>query len=152
MAKKKEIPLYCKGSLSIAEAVIYTGINRYKLYEMTSREDCPFVLWVGHKRLIKRTVFDEYIRTLDISNELESGIPIDWNIERKPYINRETRMPIWRRISISVEEASAYSGIGKEKIYEITAKEHCPFVLWSGSRRLIKKEAFEDYLSKSFSI
>ncbi|WP_133529360.1 excisionase [Aminicella lysinilytica] len=39
----------------------YTGIGRDKLYEMTNREDCPFVLWIGNRRLIKREVFDKCI-------------------------------------------------------------------------------------------
>lgn len=57
----KTVPLWHKSTLSIAEAVYYTGISRDKLYEMTDRENCPFVLWLGNKRRIKRRVFDEYI-------------------------------------------------------------------------------------------
>lgn len=61
---KYEVPLWHKTNLSIAEAVAYTGIGRDKLYEMTSRENCPFVLWIGNRRLIKRQVFDEYIANM----------------------------------------------------------------------------------------
>jgi len=60
-APKYEVPLWHKSNLSIEEATAYTGISRDKLYEMTNREDCPFVLWIGNRRLIKRQVFDEYI-------------------------------------------------------------------------------------------
>ena len=42
----------------------YTGIGRDKLYEMTSLADCPFVLWVGNRRMIKRRIFDEYIEQM----------------------------------------------------------------------------------------
>ena len=59
--KKYEIPLYEKPFLSIEEASIYTGIGTGKLYELTNPEDCPFVLWIDNRRLIKRRVFDEYI-------------------------------------------------------------------------------------------
>ena len=58
---KFDIPIWHKTNLTIEEAIIYTGIGRDKLYEMTNREDCPFVLWIGNRRLIKRKVFDEYI-------------------------------------------------------------------------------------------
>ncbi|MDD3416974.1 MAG: excisionase [Lachnospiraceae bacterium] len=61
MGKKNDIPLWHKTNLSIEEAIIYTGIGRNKLYELTSKEDCPFVLWVGNKRLVKRVAFDEYV-------------------------------------------------------------------------------------------
>ena len=49
---------------TIDEAAAYSGISRDKLYEMTNRENCPFVLWIGHRRLIKRQVFDEYIANM----------------------------------------------------------------------------------------
>ena len=58
---KYEVPLWHKSNLTIDEAVACSGIGRGKLYDMTSREDCPFVLWVGNRRMIKRRVFDEYI-------------------------------------------------------------------------------------------
>ena len=61
---KYEVPLWHKTNLSIDEAVAYTGIGRAKLYEMTNREDCPFVLWIGNRRVIKRQVFDEYIANM----------------------------------------------------------------------------------------
>ena len=56
-----QTPIWEKACLTIEEATAYTGISRDKLYEMTNREDCPFVLWIGNRRLIKRQVFDEYI-------------------------------------------------------------------------------------------
>ncbi|NCD03991.1 MAG: helix-turn-helix domain-containing protein [Clostridia bacterium] len=55
------VPLWHKSTLTIAETVIYSGIGRGTLYKMTDREDCPFVLWIGNKRRIKRRAFDEYI-------------------------------------------------------------------------------------------
>ena len=61
---KYEVPLWHKTNLSIDEAVAYTGIGRAKLYEMTNREDFPFVLWIGNRRVIKRQVFDEYIANM----------------------------------------------------------------------------------------
>ena len=48
----------------VEEAAEYTGIGRDKLYEMTSLADCPFVLWVGNRRMIKRRIFDEYIEQM----------------------------------------------------------------------------------------
>ena len=59
--EKYEVPIWFKSNLSIEEAVAYTGIGRDKLRELTSREDCQFVLWIGNRRLIKRKQFDEYI-------------------------------------------------------------------------------------------
>lgn len=60
-----QVPLWHKLNLSIDEAVVYSGIGRAKLYEMTNRADCPFVLWIGNRRVIKRQAFDEYILKAD---------------------------------------------------------------------------------------
>ena len=59
--KKYYVPIWKKSNLTIDEAVAYSGIGRDKLRDMTSKEDCPFVLWIGNKRMIKRRVFDAYI-------------------------------------------------------------------------------------------
>ncbi len=61
---KIEIPIWEKTTLSIAEASAYSGIGQTKIRRMASREDCPFVLWVGHKCLIKRKPFEEYLEGL----------------------------------------------------------------------------------------
>ena len=60
----ENVPGQVKTYLTIDEATAYTGIGRDKLYEMTSQEKCPFVLWVGNRRMIKRRVFDEYIEKM----------------------------------------------------------------------------------------
>lgn len=62
------VPIWIKPYLTIEEAAEYTGIGRDKLYEMTSLADCPFVLWVGNRRMIKRRIFDEYIEQI-LKNE-----------------------------------------------------------------------------------
>ena len=57
----KEVPIQNKSNLTIEEAVLYSGIGRNKLRELTNDEHCQFVLFVGTKRLIKRRKFDEFI-------------------------------------------------------------------------------------------
>ena len=59
--RKFDIPIWRKANLSIEEAAAYSGIGMAKLYEMTESEDCPFVLWIDSRRMIKRKAFDEYI-------------------------------------------------------------------------------------------
>lgn len=60
-----EVPIWFKLNITVEEAISYSGIGRDKIYELTNREDCPFVLWIGTKRLIKRKKFDEYIETVN---------------------------------------------------------------------------------------
>lgn len=62
--KKYDVPIWCKTNLTVDEAVEYSGISRAGLLKMTNQYDCPFVLRLGHRRLIKRRAFDEYITKL----------------------------------------------------------------------------------------
>ena len=61
-------------------------------------------------------------------------------------------VPIWEKANLTLEEAAAYFGIGINKIRQLTNEKNCPFVLWCGSKRLNKRKAMEDYLSKEYSI
>ncbi len=61
-------------------------------------------------------------------------------------------IPLWNKLNLSVTEASIYSNISTTKIYEMTEKPDCPFVIWIGSRRIIKRKAFEEYLARQYSI
>ncbi|MEE0840007.1 excisionase [Ruminococcus sp. JL13D9] len=61
-------------------------------------------------------------------------------------------VPIWERSTLTVEEAAAYSGIGRNKLRSITDKEDCDFVLWVGSKRLIKRKLLDKFIDESYSI
>lgn len=61
-------------------------------------------------------------------------------------------VPIWHKSNLTLEEAAAYSNIGMHKLREITDDEDCSFVLWIGSKRLIKREQFDKYLSSTYSL
>ena len=59
--KENPVQIWEGTTLTLMEAVQYTGIGRDKLREISDREDCDFVLWVGNKRFLKREKLDEYI-------------------------------------------------------------------------------------------
>ena len=61
-------------------------------------------------------------------------------------------MPIWEKSNLTVEETAAYSGIGINKIKELSNSDNCPFVLWVGNKRMIKRRIFDAYVEKQFSI
>ncbi len=61
-------------------------------------------------------------------------------------------VPIWEKSNLTIEEAAAYSGIGMNKLRVLTNDDHCPFVLWNGNKRLIKRRELDKYLEKQFSI
>ena len=61
-------------------------------------------------------------------------------------------VPIWEKSNLTLEEAAAYSGIGINKLRELTNDNNCRFVLWCGSKRLIKRKLLDAYLEKTYSI
>ena len=61
-------------------------------------------------------------------------------------------VPIYQKAMLTIEEAAAYSNIGMNKLREITNKRSCPFVLFVGNKRLIKRRLFDHYLEESFSV
>ena len=60
--------------------------------------------------------------------------------------------PIWQKTMLTLEEAASLTGIGINKLRDLSNKETCNFVLWNGSRRLLKREKLEEYLNKAYSI
>ena len=61
-------------------------------------------------------------------------------------------VPIWQKSNLTLEEAAAYSGIGINKLRSMTDSDECKFVLWNGTKRLIKRSKLDEYLDKAFSI
>ena len=61
-------------------------------------------------------------------------------------------VPIWEKSNLTLEEAAAYSGIGINKLRKISDSESCPFVLWNGTKRLIKRKQLDEYIGRMYSI
>lgn len=53
---------------------------------------------------------------------------------------------------LTLEEAAKYFNIGINKLRIMTNEENCPYVVWNGNKRLIKRKPFEEYLYRSYSI
>lgn len=61
-------------------------------------------------------------------------------------------VPIWEKSNLTLEEAAAYSGIGINKLRAMTDSKHCDFVLWNGTKRLIKRRKLDKYTDETDSI
>ncbi len=65
---------------------------------------------------------------------------------------KHKEVPIWEKSNLTLEEAAAYFGIGMNKLRSMTEDESCPFVLWNGCRRLIKRRKLDEFLENAYSI
>ena len=64
----------------------------------------------------------------------------------------QEKVSIENKFALTVKEAAEYFNIGEHRIRELTDKRDCPFVLWVGSKRLVKRKKFEEYLSVQYSV
>lgn len=61
-------------------------------------------------------------------------------------------VPLWEKVCMTIEEAAAYSNIGINKIDELAKRPYCPFVIYVGRKKLIKRREFEKYISENIEI
>lgn len=61
-------------------------------------------------------------------------------------------IPFWEKSNLTLEEAAAYSGIGINKLRALSNEEDCPFVLWVGNKRLLKRRKLDEFLNGAYSI
>ena len=65
---------------------------------------------------------------------------------------KQNAVPIWEKALLTMEEASAYTGIGINNLRKISEDYDCRFVLWVGKKRMFKRVKLEEYLEKTFSL
>lgn len=63
MKNENELPINQKLNLTVKEAAEYSNIGVNRLTYLLSLPNCPFLLSVGNKKLVKRQVFEEYINS-----------------------------------------------------------------------------------------
>lgn len=68
------------------------------------------------------------------------------------HLIKNTEIPIWERSTLTINEAAAYSGIGRNKLRSLTDEENCAFILWVGNKRLIKRKLLDEFIEHAYSI
>ena len=61
-------------------------------------------------------------------------------------------VPIHLKMTLTTKEAAEYSNIGINKIDSMLRVPNCPFVLFVGTKKLVKRKEFEDYISQKLVI
>lgn len=64
----------------------------------------------------------------------------------------DVRVPIHLKITLTIKEAAEYSNIGINKIDSMLKQPNCPFVLYVGTRKLVKRKEFEEYIRHELTI
>lgn len=61
-------------------------------------------------------------------------------------------IPVWHKVTLTKEEAAAYSHIGINKLEELLKIPNCLFVLYVGKKKLIKRKEFEEFIQRSVEV
>ena len=56
------------------------------------------------------------------------------------------------KVTFTVAEAAAYSNIGINKLESLLRDLRCPFVLYVGKKKLVKRKEFEKFISDNVEI
>ena len=60
-------------------------------------------------------------------------------------------VPVWLNTTLTLDEATAYSGLGRDKLIELSMKDELGLVLWVGRKRLFKRQKLDDYINREYS-
>ena len=61
-------------------------------------------------------------------------------------------IPIHLKMTLTAREAAEYRNIGINKIDSMLRSPNCPFVLFVGTKKLVKRREFEEYISRTMAI
>ena len=82
--------------------------------------------------------------SLEISGQMQ-------NAEQEPKRKKKKKkkmpkVPIAQKQNLTLKEAAAYSGIGINRLRSLTDEKGCKFVLFVGTKRLIKRQLFDEFI------
>ncbi len=61
-------------------------------------------------------------------------------------------VPIHEKVALTIKEAAEYSNIGINKLECLLRSPRCPFVLYVGKKKLVKRKEFEKFISDNVEI
>ena len=75
--------------------------------------------------------------------------------ESAPHAKKQAKVqtvPIQDKVTLTIREAAEYSNIGINKLESLLRSPRCPFVLFVGKKKLVKRKEFEKYISDNIMI
>ena len=73
----------------------------------------------------------------------------------KPSVVGKKELPISElscKLLLTIDEAARYTGLGLQKLREISNTPNCQMIMWNGSKRMFKRKKLEEYLYAQYSI
>ena len=61
-------------------------------------------------------------------------------------------VPIPQKYLLTLDEAVAFSGLGRHTLIELSERQDLNLVVWSGRKRLYKRRRLEEYIDNADSV
>ena len=65
---------------------------------------------------------------------------------------KNVEIPVWEKTLLTLNEASAYTGLGINRLRTIANSHQNEIVVWVGSKRMFKRRKLDEYLEKAISL
>lgn len=102
--------------------------------------------------LSKGVTLDEMVYRLKLSKATISRIVFKVKMKIERIDKMKQNIPVWEKITMTIEEAAEYSSIGINKIRELSSDPRCNFVIYVGKKRLIKRKEFEKFIADNVEL
>lgn len=102
--------------------------------------------------LSKGVTLDEMVYRLKLSKATISRIVFKIKMKMERIDKMKQNVPVWEKITMTIEEAAEYSSIGINKIRELSSDPRCNFVIYIGKKRLIKRKEFEKFIADNVEL
>lgn len=102
--------------------------------------------------LSKGVTLDEMVYRLKLSKATISRIVFKVKMKIERIDKMKQNIPVWEKITMTVEEAAEYRSIGINKIRELSSDPRCNFVIYIGKKRLIKRKEFEKFIADNVEL
>ncbi|WP_330369999.1 excisionase [Butyrivibrio sp. NC2002] len=66
--------------------------------------------------------------------------------------NTHIVIPVQNKVALTISEAAAYSNIGQNRISNLLRTPNCPFALFVGNKKLVKRREFEKFLESRLTV
>lgn len=67
--------------------------------------------------------------------------------------NLESKVPLWEKYILTIQEAAEYFHIGEKKLRKLVEERtDADYLIMNGNRVMIKRKLFEKYLDESASV
>lgn len=61
-------------------------------------------------------------------------------------------VPLNQKCLLSLDEAVAYTGLGRHTLIELADRDDLGLVVWTGRKRLYKRKRMEEYIDNAYSV